>query len=107
MQYWVVFPLVELPHSVATAAKRAETVLRTVVLVDLKYSLNLVAEPDVAAVDAAVANCLQYERALKVLVLLVPVQPLWTTVRSSKLGRARLTFEACFPSTVTSSWLLL
>lgn len=76
VQYWVVFPLVELPHSVATAARRAATVLRTLAAVDLKYSLNLVAEPELAALDAAVASCLQYVSALKVLVLLVPVQPL-------------------------------
>lgn len=96
-----------LPHSVATAARRDETVWRTSVDVDLKYSWNLEAEPDNAAVDAAEANCWQYEIALKTLDFWVPVQSLWTAVRLSRAGRARLTLEAFFPLIVTVSWLLL
>jgi len=56
VQYRVVFPLVELPHSAATAARRADTVLRTLAEVDLKYSENFEAEPELAAVEAALAN---------------------------------------------------
>lgn len=40
-------------HWEATAVNRAATVERTDAAVDLKYSLNLVAEPELAAVEAA------------------------------------------------------
>lgn len=47
------------PHSRATAEKRAATVERVAVAVVLKYSLNLDAEPEVAADAAARASAAQ------------------------------------------------
>jgi hypothetical protein len=55
----VVAPEVVDEHSSATAVRRSATVLRTDEVVDLKYSLNLSAEPDVAAVAAALASLAQ------------------------------------------------
>ena len=48
-------PELEELQSLATARRRAATVLRTELEVVLKYSWNLLEEPDVAAVAAVVA----------------------------------------------------
>lgn len=52
-------------HPDATAERRAATVLRTEELVVLKYSLNLLADPDFAAVEAALASDAQFEREVR------------------------------------------
>lgn len=51
-------------HWLATAVRRAATVERTEDAVDLKYSLNLVADPEVAAVAAVRARDAQFVRAV-------------------------------------------
>lgn len=85
----------------ATADKRAATVERTEDEVVLKYSLNLVDEPEEAAVDAARASEAQELRAAVVAALLEVEHPDWRTVRSVRdisgmaLGRS----AAAAPST--------
>lgn len=63
-----------LPHSLATFWKTPETVLRTEDELDLKYSVNLAASPDEAAVAAAEARDRQLLMAVLVWLSLVPVQ---------------------------------
>lgn len=62
-------------HWDATADRRAATVERTELEVDLKYSLNLVAEPELAAEEAARAREAQLERAAVVAARLEVLQP--------------------------------
>lgn len=52
----VVDPELEELQSLATERRRAATVLRTELEVVLKYSWNLLEEPDIAAVAAVVAK---------------------------------------------------
>lgn len=52
-------PEVKDAHSLATAERRLATVWRTEDEVDLKYSLNLVEEPEMAAVAAFRAKVAQ------------------------------------------------
>ena len=74
-------PLVE-PDSRATAVRRAATVERTEEEVVLKYSENLDAEPERAAVEAAVEREAEFERALRRAVAWDPEQ-FWMVVRLS------------------------
>jgi len=63
-------------------------VLRTEEEVLLKNSLNLVAEPEVAAVAALEARPRQLLIAVRIAVPRVPVQSLWTMVRLLSLETA-------------------
>ena len=73
---------------------RLATVVRVAVAVVLKYSENLVAEPERAAVAAAVAKERQLLSAVRSAVRRVPVQVDCTTVRLSRTGTARGTAAA-------------
>jgi hypothetical protein len=89
------------PHWVATAERRAATVERTLVEVVLKYSLNLVEDPDEAAVEAARAREAHLLKAKVVAALLEVEQPDCRTVRSVTVitGMALASRAAAAPST--------
>ena len=80
--------------------------LRVVEEVVLKYSWNLDAEPEVAAVAAAVASLLQLLRAVRIAVRRVPEQSLWTAVRLVRDCRAVSILAVFAASTSIESWLL-
>lgn len=81
MQYRRELPPVVEPHSEATREKTVETVLRTLLVADLKYSVTLVAEPEAATDWAWRARLAQLLMAVRTVVARVPVQSLWTAVR--------------------------
>lgn len=80
--------------------------LRVVEEVVLKYSWNLEAEPEVAAVAAEVASLLQLLRAVRMAVSFVPVQSLWMAVRLVSDCRAVSILAVFAASTSIESWLL-
>lgn len=93
----------------ATADRRAATVERTDDEVVLKYSLNLLDDPEVAAVEAARAREAQALRAAVVAALLEVVQPDSRTVRSVRdlSGMALMRSLAASPSTAMVRMLVL
>lgn len=93
------------PHSLATAVRRAATLERVELEVVLKYSLNLLEEPDFAAVDAALASFTQLESALVVADFWELEHPDCTFARLESGGTARGTAAAAAPSTSSASVL--
>jgi hypothetical protein len=98
LQFVDVLEEVVLPQSLATALRRADTVLLVLEAVDLKYVESLV--PAEAALEAAEASLWQLERAVRTADSFDPVQLEPMTVR---LAIALVTVAARAPSTFIAS----